>query len=121
MANGDKAVKANIPDSRTPQPVSGDTVDIPINSPCYQWYQLEGSFIDFSILIVHFICSFDYLNITNENNQDFGKYCGSQAGLHVVVTGIEAVITFHSDSSVTRRGYKLTFNVFCKYMPSHSE
>ena len=52
---------------------------------------------------------YDYLRISNENNQTVGTYCGNQTGLNVHVTGHYAVLTFHSDGSVTRSGYKLFF------------
>nr|XP_058943263.1 deleted in malignant brain tumors 1 protein-like [Pocillopora verrucosa] len=59
-------------------------------------------------------CSYDYLRIANEKNETFGgrngKYCGVQYG-SVSVTGQYAVLTFHSDGSVSRRGYNLTFTL----------
>lgn len=56
------------------------------------------------------VCSYDYLRISNENNQTVGTYCGQRSGLNVRVTGRYAVMYFHSDGSVTRRGYKLFFS-----------
>ena len=56
------------------------------------------------------VCRYDYLNISNDNNYLVGKYCGALSGLNVRVTGRYAVLTFHSDGSVTRRGYKLVFS-----------
>lgn len=50
------------------------------------------------------------MKITNERNVTFGKYCGVETGRTVSVTGRYAVITFHSDGSVSRRGYKLIFS-----------
>ena len=61
------------------------------------------------------------MKIANEKDETFGgrngKYCGVQYG-NVSVTGQYAVLTFHSDSSVSRKGYNLTFTfapVGCKY------
>lgn len=56
-----------------------------------------------------FFKRYDYLRITNERNVTFGKYCGVRTGLTVSVTGRYAVITFHSDGSQRKRGYKLIF------------
>ena len=65
--------------------------------------------------------SFDYLKIANEKDETFGgrngKYCGDQYG-SVSVTGQYAVLTFHSDNIISRKGYNLTFTfapVGCKY------
>ena len=56
------------------------------------------------------VFSYDYLKISNENNQTVGTYCGQHIGLNVQVTGHYAVIYVHSDGGVTRRGYKLFFS-----------
>ena len=56
--------------------------------------------------------SYDYLRITNENNQIFGTFCGNKSGHVVIVTGYYARLTFHSDSSVNDIGYKLFFSDF---------
>ncbi|XP_022807867.1 bone morphogenetic protein 1-like isoform X2 [Stylophora pistillata] len=58
----------------------------------------------------HPSCRYDYLRITNERNVTFGKYCGVKTGRTVSVTGRYAVITFHSDTSFSGRGYNLTFS-----------
>ncbi|XP_022777576.1 fibroblast growth factor receptor homolog 1-like isoform X3 [Stylophora pistillata] len=55
-------------------------------------------------------CRYDYLRITNERNVLFGKYCGTETGRSVSVTGRYAVITFHSDGSVRKKGYNLIFS-----------
>lgn len=72
----------------------------------------------FLILTTYFILSWDYLKISNEQNQTFGKYCGVKDGFHVIVTGDYVVLKFHSDCCVTRPGYLLSFNAFCKYAHS---
>ena len=56
------------------------------------------------------VCRYDYLRISNDNNYTTGTYCGVQSGRNIIVTGRSAVLTFHSDVSVTRRGYKLIFS-----------
>ncbi|KAL9973722.1 hypothetical protein ACROYT_G020211 [Oculina patagonica] len=58
-------------------------------------------------------CFCDYLKITNEKNKTFGAYCGMKTGRNVLVTGDFAVITFHSDYSIERRG----FLVFVTFIP----
>jgi len=65
--------------------------------------------------MTYLILSYDYLKISNEQNQTFGKYCGNKVGYQVNVTGAYVVLKFHSDSSVTASGYFLSFNAFCKY------
>jgi len=62
--------------------------------------------------MTYFILSYDYLKISNEQNQTFGKYCGKKDGYHVIVTGAYVVLKFHSDVSVTASGYLLSFNAF---------
>ena len=52
----------------------------------------------------------DYLTIKNESNQDFGKYCGVLSGESVKVAGDYVNISFHSDDSVNRRGYNISFS-----------
>ena len=69
----------------------------------------------FLILKTYLILSYDYLKITNDKNHTFGEYCGFKDGFHVIVTGDYVVLKFHSDSSVTRPGYLLSFNAFCEY------
>ena len=58
-----------------------------------------------------FCCSNDSLIITNENSESFGVYCGNKTGQTVVVEGVRAVLTFHSDDNdVPKRGFLLSFN-----------
>ena len=61
-------------------------------------------------LTLFFSCRYDYLRITNGNNQTIGTYCGQRSGQNVLVNGNYAVISFHSDGSVRRRGYELIFS-----------
>ena len=53
---------------------------------------------------------YDYLKISNEQNQTFGSFCGYKSGQNVTVTGQYAVLTFHSDDTVNGKGYKLFFS-----------
>ena len=55
------------------------------------------------------ICRYDYLNISNENKQTFRLYCGQKTGQIVSITGDDAVITFHSDEGLQKRGFLLFF------------
>ena len=56
------------------------------------------------------VCRFDYLIIKNENNQEFGEYCGYQfPGSSVIVTGRFVKLFFHSDGFVNKKGYNLSF------------
>ena len=61
---------------------------------------------------VFLVCRYDYLKIFNDKNYTVGKYCGVQSGLNITFTGRYAVLTFHSNDRVTRRGYKLDFSFF---------
>ena len=53
--------------------------------------------------------SYDYMEISDQNNFTFGKYCESEAGRILEVIGDYVVITFHSDSLDERRGFSLLF------------
>ena len=52
---------------------------------------------------------FDYLEITNEYNENFGVYCGVVSGRSVLVTGTFAVLTFYSDFEIQARGFHILF------------
>ena len=67
------------------------------------------------------LCSRDYLEITNEKNQVFGKYCGNKTGENVVVTGDLVRIIFHSDNDIQRRGYLLVFTQVSEGKWEHKE
>lgn len=56
-------------------------------------------------------CRYDHMKITNNNNQTFGVFCGRRRKI-VIVTGDFAVLTFHSDSYVQRRGFFIFFHPF---------
>ena len=58
-----------------------------------------------------FLCRSDYLKITNDTNLSSGKYCGNKTGKKVEVTGDYAVITFHSNSDVERKGFRILFHI----------
>ena len=51
----------------------------------------------------------DFVEISNQNNFTFGKYCGIQTGRTVEVSGDYAIITFHSDLYGQTRGFSLLF------------
>ncbi|XP_068676410.1 tolloid-like protein 2 [Montipora foliosa] len=57
----------------------------------------------------HYSCSFDYLEIANDNGGFYHKYCGSLTGHSVIVTGRYANLTFHSDVVVQKTGFRLLF------------
>ena len=60
-----------------------------------------------------FICSFDFLKITNEIDKEHctDKFCGSAwHGLSTAITGAKVVITFHSDNKNQRKGFLLHFS-----------
>ena len=49
-------------------------------------------------------------SINNENNLNLGKHCGEKTGQSVLVTGDYAVLTFHADETVQRKGFLLSFS-----------
>ena len=56
-----------------------------------------------------FAPSYDYMKIVNDENHDYGVYCGEKTGQTVLVTGNYAVIIFHSDEVDQKRGFLLHF------------
>ena len=59
--------------------------------------------------IHHFsLYSYDYLEIADDNNKTI-VFCGQESNEIVYVRGQYAVISFHTDHSVHRRGYELFF------------
>ena len=58
-----------------------------------------------------FFCRYDYLKITNHTKLSSGKHCGNKTGTKVEVTGEYAVITFHSDSRVEEKGFRILFRI----------
>ena len=62
-----------------------------------------------SLVYVSFLCSRDYLQITNEKNRVFGKYCGHMTRKTVLVSGKYVLIKFHSDRNIQNRGFLMEF------------
>ncbi|KAJ7390557.1 hypothetical protein OS493_024595 [Desmophyllum pertusum] len=78
-----------------------------------QGMKMQISFKDFD-LEPSKSCSWDYVKITNEKDQEFGqdKYCGQQTGQTVLVTGKYILIKFHSDHALQKKGFFMYFTVF---------
>lgn len=56
------------------------------------------------------LCRWDYLKITNEKKESLvGPYCGERTGERISVTGGKVVLTFRSDGSVQKKGFRLSF------------
>ena len=68
-----------------------------------------------SLSYVSFLCSQDYLKITNEKNRVFGKYCGHINGETVLVSGKYALIIFHSNGRIENKGFLISFTP-CKIL-----
>ena len=67
------------------------------------------------------ICRYDYLRITDSSTfYLIGTYCGNQTGKRVRVDGSVAVLTFHTDWSVQRGGFYLTFSFFPQPLGEYS-
>ena len=73
-------------------------------------FQVEVISCHRSLFYILFLCSRDYLQITNEKNRVFGKYCGHMTGKTVLVSGKYALIEFHSDSNIQNRGFLVEFS-----------
>ena len=58
-----------------------------------------------------FLCSKDFLKITNGVHKMFGLYCGNKTDKHLRVTGDQVELTFRSDDEVEERGYYLVFTL----------
>ena len=75
-------------------------------------------------LIVLFLLAFDdrwdYLKISDGRNHTIGRYCGYQTGKRVRVDGSVAVLTFHTDGSVQRGGFYLSFSFFRQPLGEYS-
>ena len=65
-----------------------------------------------TFFLLFFLDSFDYLRITDGSSNTIGTYCGNQTGKSERVFGTVAVLTFHTDGSVQRRGFELSFSFF---------
>ena len=65
-----------------------------------------------TFFLLFFLDRYDYLRITGGSNNTIGTYCGIQTGKSVRVFGTVAVLTFHTDGSVQRRGFELSFSFF---------
>ena len=54
----------------------------------------------------------DYLRIADGSDNTIGTYCGNQTGKSVRVVSSVALLTFHSDGSVQKTGFELSFSFF---------
>ncbi|PFX34148.1 Tolloid-like protein 2 [Stylophora pistillata] len=75
----------------------------------FDYFQLQYAF-----------CWFDYVEITNQDNFSFGTFCGEKTGTTIEITGDYAVIRFHSDSIVQKRGFSLLFTAVLPRPPNIS-
>ena len=64
--------------------------------------------------------SYDYLKVTDDENNYVTHDCGQSTGKEIFEGGKEALITFHSDGDYQNRGFMLLFTFihpskwFCK-------
>ena len=66
-----------------------------------------------------FVCSKDFLRITDGMKEILGLYCGNKtAGKNLNVTGKRVKLIFHSDGEIERRGYLLNFTLVSLPSPS---
>ena len=81
--------------------------DWPIQAPAGQHITFE--FTDFSIE-PHSSCQYDWVQVVDANALQFlNKSCGDTAPKRFLVTSNEAIVKFHSDRSVTKKGFRLKY------------
>ena len=69
-----------------------------------------------------FLCSKDFLTITDGMDKIFGLYCGNKtAGKNLPVTGDRVQLIFRSDGEIERRGYLLNFTLVSSGKWDHKE
>ena len=49
------------------------------------------------------------MKIADENSTEVHKYCGKRSGKEVFLIGTKAVLTFHTDGSITWNGFRIVF------------
>ena len=60
-------------------------------------------------IVVNSLFRFDFLKVTNENDDVPGLHCGQKNGYEVLVTGEVVLMTFHSDTKNEREGFLIQF------------
>ena len=63
---------------------------------------------------MHFVCSFDVVELTDIFGQVIDRFSGSRSGFTVTVRGDRTTllrIRFTTDSSVTRQGFKAQYSI----------
>ena len=85
------------------------------------------SILSYSVLVVWcetsftFLCSKDFLRITEGMDKTVGIYCGNKTGQNLNVTEDKVEIIFHSDGDTERRGYVLNFTLVSISKWDHKE
>lgn len=69
------------------------------------------TFCPLSILKLYVSLRYDYLEIINDEDTSFGKYCGGMNKKEINVTGMLAQLQFHSDSDIQKGGFMLFFSL----------
>ena len=81
------------------------------------WNVSRVSQVSESVLVVcsktsfTFLCSKDFLRITDGMGKTLGEYCGNMTSKNLLVTGDQVKILFKSDDKVEQRGYWLVFTL----------
>ncbi|KAL9960141.1 hypothetical protein ACROYT_G033552 [Oculina patagonica] len=103
----------------------GSVVNNTLTSPGYPNSYPNNLFCNYSVPIPHGMamkiyfhdfdvehhpsCIYDYLEISNENGEAFGVFCGWRNETLIIEIGGQARLTFHSDSEVQGKGFNLSF------------
>ena len=48
--------------------------------------------------------------MVDDNSDEVGKYCGELSGEEVFVFGKFALLTFHTDANIQRKGFQISFS-----------
>ena len=59
---------------------------------------------------LNFSCRHDYLKMVDDNSNEVGKYCGELSGEEVFVFGKYALLRFHTDANIQRRGFQISIS-----------
>ena len=59
---------------------------------------------------MNFSCRHDYLKMFFDNTDEVGEYCGELSGEEVFVSGKYALLRFHTNANITRKGFQISFS-----------
>ncbi|CAH3164746.1 unnamed protein product [Porites evermanni] len=90
--------------------------DYPSNMHCVYKIVIPGG-MALKITYQDFLLDYDYLKVTDDENNYVTHDCGQSTGKEIFVGGKEALITFHSDGDYQNRGFMLLFTFIHPTLP----